>query len=173
MIVKESNSKRPSHNNIESLAKIIEANQSLHFVMFADILVRYVEITLKKNDLSRLQGVALHNLVRKGGSLTPTELAKAMCRSKHSMTKIIDTLEDKGLVTRNGSEHDRRSTPIQITLDGVRCVKQDIKEGDVWIKKAADVLSDAEKEIFVNMADRLYKSVTDIINGMESDVKMD
>ncbi len=169
---KESSEKRPSDKTIESLANQIEATQSLRFAMFADILIRYVEIILKKNDLSRLQGVALHNLVRKGGSLTPTELAKTMFRSKHSMTKIIDTLEDKGLVMRNGSQNDRRSVPVQITLDGVRRVKQDLKK-EVLIEKATDVLSDMERETLVDMINRLYKSIADIIDGTESDPNPD
>jgi DNA-binding MarR family transcriptional regulator len=87
------------------------------------------------------------------------------------MTKIIDTLEEKGLVNRNGSQEDRRSTPIQLTLEGANCVKQDIQQGDIWIRKATDVLNDTEKEMFVNMVDRVYKRISEIIDDMESNNK--
>jgi DNA-binding MarR family transcriptional regulator len=166
---KESAEKLPGKKIIESLANQIEATRSLRLAMFADILIRYVEIILKTDDLSRLQGVALHNLVRQGGSLTPTELSKSMFRSKHSMTKIIDTLESKGLVVRNGSLNDRRSMLIQITADGVKRIKQDLKK-EVWIEKAIDVLNESEKVILLNMLNRVHNNIADIIEGLESDL---
>jgi len=163
----------PGLKNIESVANQIRSTQSLHIVMFADLLIRYIEITLKRNDLSRLQSIALHNLVLNGGSLTPTELAKAMFRSKHSMTKIIDSLEERGLAVRNGNQKDRRSTHIQITLNGLKYVKQDIQKGDIWMQEATDTLSSTEKEFLAQISDQLFKKITEIINGMPLNNKID
>src|SRR4030067_358884 len=92
--------KQPGQDEIEKVADQIATTDFWRCVSFADTTNRYIEITMEKDNLSRLQAVAMWSLILKGGKSTPTQLARIMFRSKHSMTKIIDNLENEGLVGR-------------------------------------------------------------------------
>ncbi|MGK9063748.1 MarR family winged helix-turn-helix transcriptional regulator [Stutzerimonas chloritidismutans] len=50
--------------------------------------------------------------------LTPTDLYEAMLISSGGLTKLVKTLERRGLVTRPFSDDDRRSRPIALTAEG-------------------------------------------------------
>jgi len=89
------------------------------------------------------------------------------------MTKIIDSLEERDLAIRNGNQKDRRSTHIQITLNGLKYVKQDIQKGDIWMQEATDTLSSTEKEFLAQISDQVFKKITEIINGMPLNNKID
>jgi hypothetical protein len=47
-------------------------------------------------------------------------------------------------------------------------MKYDSLKSSTVIEKAMNVLSDAERETFVNMTNRLYKNIADIIDEKES-----
>ena len=98
--------KQLTAEELEKTAKQIESLEFLNCIHFADTLIRYVEIVMKKDVVSRLQGQALRYLILSGNSMTPTRLARMMYRSKHSMTKIIDNLEKQELVTREHTGKD-------------------------------------------------------------------
>ena len=65
------------------------------------------------------------SLILNDGTLTSTEISKRVWRTKYSVTKVIDTLEKQGYVTRTsmGADSDRRMKKIQITSKGLKHVK--------------------------------------------------
>ena len=61
----------------------------------------------------------LLNLRRsESGVLKMTEIADAIVHSNAGTTRLIDRLEDAGLVCRQSCPNDRRSTHVAITADG-------------------------------------------------------
>ena len=156
----------PERQTVESVSKQIQNAELLRPMQFADLIIRYINIALGKSDLSRLQGITLHNLVLSGGTTTPTELSKMMYRSKHGLTKIVDDLEKKGQVIRKHSLKDRRSINISITSNGIDSVKRDLDEGKVWLEKAMDCLNDDERTSFTNISERVYTNIKTIIDTM-------
>jgi DNA-binding MarR family transcriptional regulator len=54
-----------------------------------------------------------------GGRLRMSELAEAVLLSRSGLTRLIDRLEQKGLIERINCEQDRRSTYAQITEQGL------------------------------------------------------
>ncbi|PAD36090.1 hypothetical protein CHI12_02605 [Terribacillus saccharophilus] len=62
----------------------------------------------------------------KQDNITQKELADLTEREQTTVTKIVDKLVKKGLVTRGHDPHDRRAIRLQITAEGRNLVK-DIK----------------------------------------------
>ena len=102
-----------------------------YYVTFGDTISRYLEITMKKDDISPLHAMAMYHLVCAGGVTTPTQLADKMFRSKHSVTKIVDNLEKEGFIVRDFSSKDRRVTQIRITAAGLEYTKNNQSKGNL------------------------------------------
>jgi DNA-binding MarR family transcriptional regulator len=60
----------------------------------------------------------------RGGSLTPSELAKDMMLSTSAMTNRLDRLEKRGLIARQADPQDRRSLRIVLTPEGFALVER-------------------------------------------------
>jgi DNA-binding MarR family transcriptional regulator len=120
---------KQTHENIEVEA-VDQVIRSLYFTRiatFADTVDRYIDIELK-DSINWLKTFALIQLVLRGGSLTPSELAKLMLRSNHSMTKLIDGLVKEGLVRRHRNGKDRRIIQVKITQEGLAEMLKIVRE---------------------------------------------
>jgi DNA-binding MarR family transcriptional regulator len=159
--------KNPTVSEIEEAAKQIESLEFLKCIHFADTLIRYIEIVMKKDVVSRLQGQALRYMIISENNLTPTKLARMMYRSKHSMTKIIDNLEKQGLVVRDHTGKDRRVTYIKITPEGLNYVLQTYSKGELWGPEVLTCLKKDEQKQFLNMTERMRSRIVDIMNEIE------
>ena len=69
------------------------------------------------NDISVTQCYALEALSRHDG-MTLRELAEAMFLDNSTTSRVVDTLEKKGLTTRDPDPHDGRQVHIQATAAG-------------------------------------------------------
>jgi MarR family 2-MHQ and catechol resistance regulon transcriptional repressor len=150
----------------DDIKKVAEQIGELNFwlcVTFSDTIMRYLEITMKKDDISPLHLIALHCLVRTGGSLTPTHLSELMFRSKHSVTKIVDNLEKQGFIVRDFSSQDRRVTHIRVTASGLEYLKNNQKKGEKRAHQVMSCLNAAEEKRLVELADKLNNRMTDIL----------
>jgi DNA-binding MarR family transcriptional regulator len=136
-------------------------------VTFADTLNRYLEITMKKDDISPLHNLAMYHLVRSGGSLTPTRLSEAMFRSKHSVTKIMDNLEKEGFIVRDFSSRDRRVTVIRVTEAGLEYVKRNQHKGEMRAKQVMDCLNEADQKTLTALTGKLNDRMTDILDKLD------
>ena len=153
----------------EEFKKIAEQIGELNFwlcVCFADTLNRYLEITMKKDDISPLHNIAMYYLVRSGGSLTPTQLAEAMFRSKHSVTKIMDNLEKEGFIIRDFSSQDRRVTVIRVTVAGLEYVKKNQHKGEIRAKQVMDCMNEADQKTLTAFTNRLNDRMTNILDKL-------
>ncbi len=151
---------------IKKLAKEIDTTEFWQCVRFADTTNRFIEITTKKDNISRLQGVAMYSLILQGGEMTPTQMAQKMFRSKHSMTKIIDSLEKEGLVVRDNSSKDRRVTCIKITQKGLDYAQMNVTKGKERAKQVMGSLTPAEMKQIVALTNKVGQRMTDLINGL-------
>ena len=155
--------KQPNPDDITRVAKQIESFEFLNCMYFADTLIRYIEIVMKKDVVSRLQGQALRYLIISGNNMTPTKLARLMYRSKHSMTKIIDNLEKQGLVARDHTGKDRRVTNIKITSAGLNYVIQTYTSGESWGGKLLECFPPAEQKKFISMTKTMREHIVDVM----------
>lgn len=158
--------KSPLPGEIRELAEQISETNFWSCVRFADIIDRYVDITTKKDNVSRLHGVAMTCLVLEGGRSTPTQMARTMFRSKHSLTQIVDYLEKEGLVVRDTTGPDRRVTYIKLTTAGLEYVKNNFSKGNKRAKEVTDCLNSTEQKLLVGLMAKMNRRMTEIMNNV-------
>ncbi|HEV7960378.1 MAG TPA: MarR family transcriptional regulator [Rhizomicrobium sp.] len=61
--------------------------------------------------------------LRELGRSTAVDLARNICHDAGSLTRILDELEERGLVTRARSETDRREVALTLTAKGLGMVE--------------------------------------------------
>jgi len=116
-------------NEIRSLAQQMRVSVFLSMIYTADVVNRYLDIALIELPASRTGFNILHNLILRGGTMTPTDISKRIFRSRQGVTKTIDTLEKQGLVKREPIGEDRRTRKVSITREGVKLIKKTSSEG--------------------------------------------
>lgn len=79
------------------------------------------------------------------GPLSPTALAERERIQAPSMTRIITTLEERGLVERAPHPSDRRQSLIAITEAGRSIVQEDRRRRTAWLTQRIERLSPAER----------------------------
>jgi DNA-binding MarR family transcriptional regulator len=85
--------------------------------------------------------------VEKNGPMSPGELAASERVQPPSMTKILGTLEGKGLVARDKHPTDGRQAVITITAAGQALVGRERQARDAWLAKALAQLSPEELDL--------------------------
>ncbi len=152
--------------DISDILKQIKGMNFWLCVQFADTLIRYIEITMKQDSVtSRLQGWALYFLVINGGESTPTRLSKDLLRSKHSVTKIIDSLEKEGMVVRDFSSKDRRVTSIRLTEAGLEHLRKRFDLGNERAKSVMGSLGDKDQQRLVELTEKMRQKMTEILES--------
>jgi DNA-binding MarR family transcriptional regulator len=80
-------------------------------------VAEYENMTVKKYGLSLNEGMLLCCLSQ-GGTMSSTEIAKALGLTCSNTSKVLKTVEAKKMVKRDLSEHDKRSMLFSITQTG-------------------------------------------------------
>jgi MarR family transcriptional regulator, 2-MHQ and catechol-resistance regulon repressor len=158
--------KLPSPEEIKKEAKKISDMNFWLYVRFADITMRYLEVTMEKDNLSPLQSLAMWLITFLGGTATPTQLARIMFRSKHSITQIVDALENDGMVVRDFTHQDRRVTYVKITTAGLERVKQNFAKGNKRAQEVVACLTDEEQKVLVNLTEKMRKQMVNILKEL-------
>lgn len=113
---------------------------------------------LEKEGISVSQDSVLSLLYRSNG-LTQKELQQALYIQASSLTKLIDTLEKKGLVTRIPHLEDARYKLISLTEVGSSLKNQ------LWIVK-----TEAEKEITKGLSKQEIEVLTQLLTRLKGDL---
>jgi DNA-binding MarR family transcriptional regulator len=71
-----------------------------------------------------VNGLLVLTVVDAEGSATQSRLAERLDIDRSLMVSVIDDLEEKGLVERRRSKHDRRTVPIYVTPLGEKVAAQ-------------------------------------------------
>ncbi|MFX1380678.1 MAG: MarR family winged helix-turn-helix transcriptional regulator [Promethearchaeota archaeon] len=97
---------------------------------------------IRKHNISLPQYCVMRNL-GKFESLQLKELAITCSLSRPTITGVIDTMEKKGLVTREINSEDRRSYLILLTEKGKKLFKM-LPKQELILKNCCDALSPTE-----------------------------
>ncbi|MET4895830.1 MarR family transcriptional regulator [Sphingomonadaceae bacterium jetA1] len=72
-----------------------------------------------------------------GLSQTAAELARHLCHDTGATTRIVDTLEERGLIERSRCTDDRRIVRLRLTDSGVavarRCKEKVVAQWNIWL----------------------------------------
>lgn len=83
--------------------------------------------------LSLLEQDFLSQLDKRGGDRRMAEFAELLLLSRAGMTKLVDRLEEAGLVERTPSAEDRRVTHVRLTPKGERLVPRSRELLESWV----------------------------------------
>lgn len=93
----------------------------------ADVLNTYLDnYFIQFSPLNRTGFNVLQILIRNEGSMSQTELSKNVCRSRYTITKTVDLLEQNGWVERIQTGKDRRVNNVTITAGGLEIIKKSL-----------------------------------------------
>ncbi len=90
----------------------------LAFMRTADMFDRYMQVKLGEGGYNPTRFGLLGALINHGGEMTPTALSKQLFRTQHSITSVVHTLQQQGLVETVANPADGRSMLVRITEKG-------------------------------------------------------
>ncbi len=91
--------------------------------------------------------------------VSPTEMAQARNVSKNTISTLLRSLEEQGLVTRAISPHDRRSFVIQLTERGRALVLERSPQHLSLLNMLASDLTSEERTELIRLLSKLYQSI--------------
>ena len=124
------------------------------------LLKREFSSAIKNNNINVTpeQWAILNRLNEKSG-LTQKEVAKLTFKDNANITRIVDKLENKGLVIRQSDSNDRRTWKISITSKGAE-MRDSIEPLAIEVlKKATKGLSENDVELFNNTLKKIMENL--------------
>ena len=108
-------------------------------------------------------------LLYREGTMTQKELAEELRVGYAEITHLVELLWEKKLVARRRRVRDRRYIVIGISSYG-KWFMEFVEPGAVWtIAEAVKGLSEAEREMFIEMCERVEQGVKDVGEYAEFD----
>lgn len=108
-------------------------------------LLRWVRVVDRETGLTP-ERLSLLSVVAFAGPKTVSELAEAEQVSSPAISRILNGLEEEGLVTRRRSERDRRYVHVRVTARGKRVIEAARARRLERISSRLDPLDEAELE---------------------------
>lgn len=93
-------------------------------------------------------GVAVLGQLHRRGALTASEIASAERMQPQSLTRVLASLEEQGLIAREQDTSDRRRHTIELTDRGRQLLKEHMRTSDDWLAEAIeDRLNPTERAV--------------------------
>lgn len=108
--------------------------------------------------LTSRQGAVLLNCARREAN-TPVELAFYNGLDVSSMSRLLDRLEQRGLVTRERSGTDRRKVIVELTPKGSALVKKGMSLAAEVAKAAWGNVTEREREVFQRVVRKVLENL--------------
>ncbi|MGW4424701.1 MarR family winged helix-turn-helix transcriptional regulator [Streptosporangium sp. NPDC004631] len=95
--------------------------------------------------------------VERHSGITPGELAEHEKVQPPSMTRVITSLEERGLVSRSPHPSDRRQVTVSVTEQGALLLKEERRRKEAWLAQRLRELSPEERAVLRQAAPILEK----------------
>jgi len=105
---------------------------------------------LAASDVTVAEWVILREMYSTQGHTSPSNVAELTGLTRGAVSKLIDRLLNKGLVTRTESSEDRRYQEIKLTVDAVKLVPKLARIADENDESFFSVLPQSERENLMN-----------------------
>ncbi len=104
---------------------------------------------------SRGELCLLMHLKRQSDLVLPSELSEVMSVSTARIARLLNTLEDRGLIQRSMDLSDRRKIVVNLTEAGERYLKEVYKRTHRRASAVIDALGAEETETFIRIAEKI------------------
>ena len=98
--------------------------------------------------------------IRKGAT-SVSALAEASQTSRSAVSKAVDALVRRGLVSRSQDPEDRRNVPLALTDEGQRIMAGIYNETEQWLSVRFERLTPEERAVLLEGLDFLRKAFTE------------
>jgi DNA-binding MarR family transcriptional regulator len=144
----------------------LKTSTFLSLLVSADIVTRFIDSTRDEKQITGAAFNVLNTLILCKGSAFPTEISRRIFRSKHSVSKVIFTLEKHGLVTIRPVGEDRRKREVRITEKGIEVTRK----GTIYTRKRVgeeifSVLTNEETRFLNGILSRIRKHTLSLTNS--------
>lgn len=130
-----------------------------------EYIARAVDETLAEFDLNRGEAEVLFALVRNPHiDITPKIIQTRILVSSGGLTRRLDRLEEKGLISRLPDPNNRRGTVLKPTKDGIVLALRAHKAHTEKEARLVATLSENEKKILEKLLKKLILSQEDAIS---------
>ncbi len=102
------------------------------------------------------------------GQAHPSDLSQLATQSRTNMTRIVDSLVERGWVTRYASDVDRRRIVLAITSEGQAMVKRLLPQFHPKLSSFLSILSGKEKQMMTEGLQRIATSLDVHVRGEKS-----
>jgi DNA-binding MarR family transcriptional regulator len=159
---------------IESLVAEKNYHRSLYtqtivtsFSSTANVIDTYLDIYFSQYaPLNRTGFHMLQILISAGGSMIQTELSKRVYRSRYTITKTVDMLEENGWVQRKPVAGDRRVNNVTITTKGLDLIKNSMDGMLEMSQSAVSCLDERERMELRAINKKLREHVSGLIDNI-------
>lgn len=111
------------------------------------------------DDLTPLEFAVLSYITTRGGEpdIDQRGLAERLGIDRNSTTRLLDTLEAKGLLERRVNVEDRRARLVRLTAEGERVCRRLYPEAYAGQMRLLDVLAPEERGVFLDLLVRVIE----------------
>jgi MarR family 2-MHQ and catechol resistance regulon transcriptional repressor len=121
-------------------------------------LTRRLAADLERIGVSATGFTMLVLLTSAGGRLELRTMRRRLGASKATATEVLDTLENRGFVTRSRLESDRRAVAVALTQPGHNLVTHAFPSHAERVREAFGVLDEAEKRQLADLCRKLDRA---------------
>jgi homoprotocatechuate degradation regulator HpaR len=107
-------------------------------------------------DLTEQQWRVLR-VVQESNGIDPTEIADQACLLLPSLTRILQKLDEKGLISRERDQVDRRRQVIRITAAGAEIIEANIAASIAIVERTRE-----------KMGEERYEALLDLLNELDA-----
>lgn len=124
-----------------------------------DLVLTFSKMLNFNSEVENLRAIELYVLlyVAQKGSQKMSELAQAFSMTKSNITFLVDSLEQKGFVSRSRSDEDRRVIMIELTQKGQQIYKQILSDFSKLIDKVTSQIPPEDLAIMAEGFERLSR----------------
>lgn len=106
-------------------------------------------------------GVAVLGQLHRRGALTASEIAAAERVQPQSLTRVLASLEEQGLIAREQDTQDRRRHTIELTGDGRQLLREHMKSSDDWLAEAIETRLNPTERAVLQLAAGILDQLLD------------
>ena len=124
----------------------------IELMLTADVLSRRLQQVLKTEELSMTQYNVLRILRGAAEGLACREVSNRMITRDPDVTRLLDRLENRGLISRSREEKDRRTVMARITPAGL-----------ATLERLDDVVQDAHRGQLGHLGEKRLKELGNLL----------
>ncbi|EIT71286.1 MULTISPECIES: MarR family winged helix-turn-helix transcriptional regulator [Hydrocarboniphaga] len=137
-------------------AKTFRSNKSLGYLLKVAHARMHecASLAFSEHDLNFMQWIVLTKL-REGSARTAGDLCKGMYYDTGAVTRLIDSLEERGYLSRERSRQDRRVVELEVTEAGLEKLDEMTPLAVAKLNEALADFSSAEFAEFTRLIEKL------------------